>query len=119
MAGSRRSATRLTGSVLVLILALGACGGGGASGGIASACVAGPRQTADQRALCSCIQTAADRTLSAGDQRRAAPFFADPERAHRVRLSDTARDDAFWARYMAFVAEAEATCAPTGDDGTA
>jgi len=116
MAGPRRSSAGRIGGCLALIVALAACGGG-AAGTIAEACVAGPRQTADQRALCSCIQTAADRTLSRGDQRRAAPFFADAERAHRVRLSDTDRDDAFWARYLAFVAEAEALCAPSADDG--
>lgn len=118
MAGSTRAAARLTAGGLVLVLALAACGGG-AAGSIAAACTVGPRQTPDQRALCACIQTAANQTLSAGDQRRAAPFFADPDRAHRVRLSDTARDDAFWARYLAFVAHAEALCAPTGEDGTA
>ncbi|MCU0907945.1 MAG: hypothetical protein MUF73_10955 [Rhodobacteraceae bacterium] len=127
MAGSRTGgrgttgqggAGRLTGvALLVLALVVAACGGGG-TGGIAAACVTGPRQTADQRALCACIQSAANRTLSAADQRRAAPFFADPDRAHRVRLSDTARDDAFWARYLAFVAEAEAACAPDGQGGT-
>jgi hypothetical protein len=103
------------GLVLVLVLVLSACGGR-AAGSIGAACVASPRQTADQRALCTCIQATADQTLSAADQRRAAPFFADPERAHRVRLSDTARNDAFWARYMAFVDAAEAQCAPDNGD---
>jgi hypothetical protein len=102
-----------------LALVLAACGGGGASGGIGLACLTGPRQTAEQRALCGCIQGVADRSLSASDQRRVVPFFADPERAHRVRLSDTPRNDAFWARYMAFVAAAEATCDPDSDDDAA
>jgi len=115
MAGARRGTARLTGGSLVIVMGLAACGGGSA-GGIAAACVSGPRQTADQRALCSCIQGVADRTLSGADQRRVVPFFADPERAHRVRLSDTARDDAFWARYMAFVDTAEATCGPESED---
>jgi hypothetical protein len=113
-AGTPRTA-RCIGAGLGLVLVLAACGSG-ASGGIGLACLTGPRQTADQRALCGCIQGVADRSLSAADQRRMVPFFADPERAHSVRLSDTPRNDAFWARYMAFVQAAEATCGPDSDD---
>jgi hypothetical protein len=52
--------------------------------------------------LCSCIQAAADQTLSAGDQRTAAGFFADPERAEEMRMSDRASHEAFWDRYKLF-----------------
>lgn len=50
-------------------------------------------------------------TLTGGDQRQAAKFFADPERAQNVFLSKRASDDAFWDRYRNFGATAEAYCA--------
>jgi hypothetical protein len=52
----------------------------------------------------------ANQSLSAADQRRASRFFGDPDRAQDVRLSDTARDDAFWERWRAFAERAEAIC---------
>ena len=59
---------------------------------------------------CTCIQSAADRTLSKRDQRLAASFFADPERSEEIRRSDTRTHDAFWERYKAFGQMAEAFC---------
>ena len=50
-------------------------------------------------------------TLTGGDQRQAAKFFGDPERAQNVFLSKRASDDAFWDRYRNFGATAEAYCA--------
>jgi hypothetical protein len=84
-----------------------------------SAVLAGPIQTACNRSdraaaspsMCACIQQAADMTLRSADQRRAAKFFADPDEAHRVRFSQSDRDDAFWERYRAFGETAEAVCA--------
>jgi hypothetical protein len=52
-------------------------------------------------ALCGCIQQVADMTLHSSDQRRAARFFTDPQRAQDVRASDTVADNAFWQRYTA------------------
>lgn len=80
------------------------------AGPIQRACMASDRAAAN-RALCGCIQQAADATLSGSDQRRAAKFFKDPEAAHATWVSQTKADDAFWERYKAFGATAEAYCA--------
>lgn len=97
-------------NVLVLLagLTLAACGGG-ASGDIGRACVRADRDAANP-ALCSCIQRVANQSLSTADQRRAAEFFANPDKAEQVRRSDATRDDQFWDRYRAFASRAEAVC---------
>ena len=94
---------------LVACLALAACGGGNVSGDVGRACMSGGREAANS-SLCSCIQTAANQSLNAADQRRAAAFFGDPQEAEDARSSDTTRDDAFWARYRTFVDRARAQC---------
>jgi len=81
-----------------------------AAGPIERACLRSDRDAAN-RAVCSCIQQVADMTLGGGDQRRAAGFFADPDRAHEAWMSQRASDDAFWERYKAFGDTAEAYCA--------
>lgn len=81
-----------------------------AAGPIESACMASERRAAN-RALCGCIQQAADMTLRGGDQRKAARFFTDPDRAQRVRMSKSDSDNEFWARYRAFGDAAQALCA--------
>ena len=102
---------------------LAACGGNAdvatrsvvipvASGPIASACMAVGRKGAT-RTRCGCIQAAADRTLSRGDQRRGAAFFEDPHRAQETRQSDRARDEEFWTTWKAFAAGAERLCRAT------
>lgn len=63
-----------------------------------------------QAQLCSCIQQVADGTLNKRDQKKAAVFFTDPERAQRVRTSDNRSDEKFWDRYEVFGAAAEALC---------
>ena len=80
--------------------------------------IAGPIDKACQRAgrtadpaLCGCIQQVADQTLSRSDQRRAAKFFEDPDRAQETRVSDRASDEDFWLRYKGFAQAAEAYCA--------
>ena len=89
------------------------CGGGSrsASGAISEACLDADRRAAS-RALCSCVQHAANQSLSSADQSRAAGFFADPESAQDVRTSDASRDRAFWRRYTAFRETAEQMCRP-------
>lgn len=97
---------------LVAVLMLAGCGGGGArgvTGDVGRACMAGDREAAT-RALCSCVQTVAGQTLSAADQRRAAGFFSDPQQAQDAKASDTSANEAFWARYDAFVDRARAQC---------
>jgi hypothetical protein len=80
------------------------------AGPVEKACNRSPRDAAS-RNLCGCIQQVADMTLSGGDQRRAASFFKDPEKAHKVWMSKSKSDDAFWDRYKAFGSMAEAYCA--------
>jgi hypothetical protein len=83
--------------------------GAALAGPIERACLSSDR--GGSRALCGCIQQAADMTLSGGDQRRAAKFFKDPEAAHSTWVSQSASDDAFWTRYKSFGQTAEAYCA--------
>lgn len=80
------------------------------AGPIENACSDSPRARGD-RALCNCIQQAADRTLSRSEQRRAAKFFRDPDSAQQVRMSKSSGDNEFWSRYRAFGEMAEAFCA--------
>ena len=79
------------------------------AGPIETACLASPRANGD-RALCGCIQQAADRTLHRSEQRRAAKFFKDPDQAQQVRMSKSDSDNEFWARYRNFGEMAEAFC---------
>ncbi|MBB3711616.1 hypothetical protein FHS00_001187 [Limimaricola variabilis] len=92
---------------LVALLTLAACGGGRPSGAISRACEASGRPGANA-ALCSCVQGAADATLSGSEQRRAAKFFKDPQKAQDTRQQDGS--GAFWSRYKAFAERAEAIC---------
>ena len=80
------------------------------AGPIERACLGSDRAAAN-RALCGCIQQVADMTLQGSDQRRAAAFFKDPEKAHATWMSQSASDDAFWDRYKNFGSTAEAYCA--------
>ena len=79
------------------------------AGPIDSACMRSGRNGAN-RPLCGCIQQVADMTLSRGDQRRAAGFFRHAQQAQDVRMSKTAADNQFWARYKTFATTAQAYC---------
>lgn len=93
----------------VAATAVAGCSGARVSGDVGRACIQADRDAASAQ-LCSCVQRAADQSLSAADQRRAAQFFADPQEAQDTRQSDRASDEAFWDRYQAFVARARAIC---------
>lgn len=80
------------------------------AGPIETACLRSDRAQAT-RALCRCIDSVAQRTLTRAEQRRAASFFRDPQLAQDVRMSKSDRDNAFWARYRAFGDAAEQRCA--------
>lgn len=82
--------------------------GAALAGPVDNACMRAGR-TSDA-ALCGCIQQVADQTLSRADQRRAADFFQNPDKAQQVRASSRASDNDFWARYKNFAATAEAYC---------
>lgn len=77
---------------------------------IERACVSSDRQAAS-RALCGCIQDVANLTLSSADQRLAATFFKNPQKAQDIRQSDNARNERFWDRYKEFGAVASQFCA--------
>lgn len=77
---------------------------------IETACLRSDRPQAT-RALCRCIGSVAQQTLTRAEQRRAASFFRDPQLAQDVRMSRSERDNQFWARYRAFGAAAEQRCA--------
>ena len=96
-------------AVLSLGVALPAMSSFASAGPIENACNRSERKAAN-RQLCACIQQVADMTLKGGDQRRAVAFFKDPEKAHKVWMSKTDSDDAFWDRYKAFGAQAQAYC---------
>ena len=96
-------------SSVTLALALALFSTAAMAGPIERACNKSDRKAAN-RSLCGCIQSAADMTLSNSDQRRAVSFFKDPDKAHKVWMSKSRGDDAFWDRYKAFGAQAEAMC---------
>ncbi len=75
---------------------------------IRRACLGAPTGGTPQ--LCACIQAAADRTLTAKDQKLAATFFQNPDRAQEIRQSDRRSHEVFWKRYRAFGDAAEAYC---------
>lgn len=80
------------------------------AGVIEKACLSSERAMGN-RALCGCIQDAANHTLTAGDQRLATTFFKDPDRAQKIRVSKRSSHSVFWERYEIFGEFAEAVCA--------
>ncbi|MFQ6550166.1 arginine transporter [Aestuariibius sp. 2305UL40-4] len=94
---------------LTILLTLAACGGSRVSGNIGQACATSDRRAANPE-LCRCVQSAADRSLSRSEQRRAAEFFTNPQLAQDTRQSDNPRDEEFWQRYRQFLDTAEASC---------
>ena len=93
---------------VLALWALGGCGGG-VSGEVGRACMASGRSAANP-ALCSCIQGAANGTLTQGEQNRAAALFESPDRAQATRASNARADEVFWSHYRAFADRAEALC---------
>ena len=103
-----KEAKMIRSSLTILLFAATATSAFG--GPIESACLRSDRDAAN-RSLCGCIQTVADHVLSYGDQRRAAQFFSNPQRAQDVRQSNRSSDASFWLRYKAFGDSAESYCA--------
>ena len=96
-------------AALAVVAVLGMTGFAHA-GPIESACLQSTRDAAN-RSLCSCIQQVADITLQNSDQNLVASFFKDPNRAEKVRMSQSKRDDDFWDRYTTFGQQARLSCA--------
>jgi hypothetical protein len=82
------------------------------AGPIERACLKSDRPSVN-RSVCNCIQQIADQTLRGSDQRRAATFFSNPDKAHSVWMSKSSNDDAFWERYKTFGSQAETYCMGT------
>ncbi len=80
-----------------------------ASGPISQACLSSNRE-ARSRALCGCIQYAANETLTSSQQNRAVTFYSDPAAAQSIRQSDRASDERFWDAYRAYEERAETIC---------
>lgn len=79
------------------------------AGTIERACLKSDRKAAN-RALCGCIQDAADITLNNRDQRLAAKLFKKPEMAQEIRQSDRLAYEVFWKKYKAFGETAQVYC---------
>lgn len=76
---------------------------------IERACLSSDRAAANP-SLCGCIQRVADQVLTRADQRLAARFFKDPQRAQDIRQSDRSDHEAFWKRYRIFGSTATNVC---------
>ncbi|HHS89043.1 MAG TPA: hypothetical protein ENJ26_01590 [Rhodobacteraceae bacterium] len=76
---------------------------------IENACLRSDRD-AKSRALCGCIQQAADLTLTKPDQRLAASFYRDIDKLQEIRGSRRSTHVQFWRRYMQYVEAARAFC---------
>lgn len=79
------------------------------AGVIERACNMSDRDAANRK-ICGCIQQVADLTLKNTDQRKAAKFFKDPDKAQETRQSDNLSNEAFWKRYKNFGATATEYC---------
>ncbi len=90
------------------LITLNSCGAG-VRGEMGKACMASGRSSANS-ALCSCVQSTANDTLTRRDQRLAATFFDEPQKAQDIRQSDNPGHEAFWSRYRQFTGQAERSC---------
>jgi hypothetical protein len=93
-----------------LAVLLSVIAGAAHAGPIEQACNKSNRKAANAP-VCNCIQQVANMTLPGTDQRRAAQFFKDPDKAHSTWMAQNNRDDAFWERYKQFGSYAEQYCA--------
>jgi hypothetical protein len=93
----------------LVALGLSVLAGAAHAGPIERACLSSAHAAGNQ-ALCSCVQKVADITLSDADQRLAAQFFTNPDKAEQVRMQSSASANAFWQRYTIFGQQAEMAC---------
>ena len=94
--------------VLVSVILTGVAGMAQAQA-IENACLRSDR-AAKSRALCGCIQQAANLTLSAKDQKLASTFYSDPQKAQDVRQSGRWAHERFWERYKEYAEIAQTFC---------
>ena len=79
------------------------------TGPIFVGCLQADRKRAN-RSHCGCVQSVANQSLSASEQRRGAKFFKNPHQAQVVRTSDLPSDERFWLRWKAFGDSAARIC---------
>ncbi|SLN67275.1 hypothetical protein AQS8620_03138 [Aquimixticola soesokkakensis] len=79
------------------------------AGAIERACMSSGRSKASN-ALCGCIQRVADQHLTNSDQRMAAKFFRNPQKAQDIRQSDRSSHETFWRKYKVFGTAAQNSC---------
>ncbi len=95
--------------LVVALIFLATTAGAVQANAIKTACLKSHRAGGND-ALCGCIQVAANRTMTARDQKLAATFFEDPHRAQEIRQSNRRTHEAFWERYKEFGNTAETYC---------
>lgn len=76
---------------------------------IERACMRSDRD-AKSRQICGCIQQAANLTLAAPDQKLAASFYKDPQKAQDIRQSNKRSHERFWDRYKQYAEIATTFC---------
>ena len=96
--------------IILLAAVVATLGSAAGAGVVERACLKSDRKAAS-RALCACIQDVADITLTRSDQRKAAKFFHDPDRAQQVRMAKSDASNGFWRKYKNFGDTAAAYCA--------
>jgi Flp pilus assembly protein TadB len=102
MTGDRmRAALAIAGAMTIFANAADA-------GPVGSACMMAGRSASQP--LCTCLQHVADLTLTGPDQKLAANMIRDPMKAEEIRVSDRARNKAFWSRYVNFASTAGSVC---------
>ncbi len=95
--------------ILLAIVLLTAWSGVATAQSIERACLRSDRD-ARSRVLCGCIQDAANLTLSARDQKTAATFYRDPQKAQDLRQSPNRASRRFWDRYKEYAEVARTFC---------
>lgn len=76
---------------------------------IERACLSSDRE-AKSRLLCGCLQQAANLTLATPDQKLAASFYKDPQKAQDIRQSNNRSHERFWNRYKDYAEVATTFC---------
>lgn len=79
---------------------------------IENACLRSDRDAKSMK-ICRCIQQAANMTLTSQDQKLAASFYGDPQKAQDMRQSSSRSHEKFWNRYKEYAKVAGTFCVNT------
>lgn len=80
-----------------------------ASGPIGTACL-NHRRTGATPARCSCVQAAANQTLSQAQQKRSVLFFSEPGKLQDIRQSSAPANARLWDAWQRFADTAQTLC---------